>query len=212
MNMQLFIDIETIGTEDPAMVDEISAGIKPPSNYSKAETIAAWERDIKPGLVKDALAKTAFDGTVGRVICVGMALGGDAPITYMGDERGLLLAVGSHLQPGHRNIIGHNVTWDIRFLWQRFIVNNVPPPDWLRLAVRAKPWEVEDTMLLWNPDRERKISLDRLCKVLGITSPKNDFDGSMVWDAWRNGEEEKISEYCRADIVATRECYRRMKS
>ena len=108
------------------------------------------------------------------------------------------------------NIVGHNVAWDLRFLWQRFVVNGIAPPNWLRVAVKAKPWDISDTMTMWNPDRDKRISLDRLCRILGVPTSKGDMDGSKVWDAYRAGEIDRIAAYCRADVEAVRECYRRM--
>ncbi len=53
------------------------------------------------------------------------------------------------------------------------------------------------------------ISLDNLCKALGIEGKKG-FDGSMVAEAWKNGEFDKVTEYCRDDVVRVREAYKRM--
>lgn len=210
--MLLHLDIETIGTTDPAVIVEIAAGIAPPGNISKAETIAAWEAEKKPGLVEEAVRKTSFDGGLGHVICFGYAVDDDDPQAIIGvDECDLLTQVAGLFPPRTSlTCVGHNVGWDIRFLWQRFVVIGIVPPSWLRSAVRAKPWEMADTMLMWNPERDRKVGLDRLCRMLGVPSPKGDMDGSKVWDAYRAGEIQKIAEYCVGDVLAMRECYRRM--
>jgi hypothetical protein len=52
------------------------------------------------------------------------------------------------------------------------------------------------------------ISQDRLCDALGL-SGKGDFDGSMVADAWANGEHERIADYCRSDVEKVRAIHRR---
>ena len=76
----------------------------------------------------------------------------------------------------------------------------------------AKPWSdsINDTMLMWNPERERRISLDRLCKVLGVPTSKGEMDGSKVWDAYQAGEYEKIATYCATDVEATRKVFHRL--
>lgn len=206
--MNLFIDIETIGTEDPAVVAEIAATIAPPANISKAETLAAWEAEKKPVAVNEAVAKTAFDGGLGRVIVFGYAIDDGPAQSIFAAEPELLARIPA--MRGSCNVVGHNVTWDIRFLWQRFLVNQVPMPSWVRNAVRAKPWDNCDTMTLWNPERDKKVSLERLCRLLSIPSSKNGLDGSKVWDAFREGRILEIAAYCRADVEATRACYRRM--
>lgn len=212
--MNLYLDIETIGTEDEAAIADIAAGISPPGNISKAETIAAWVAEKKPAVLDEAVRKTAFDGGLGKVICFGYALGDGEPQTITGSEPQILTGILDVYPQSNAKplpvVVGHNVQWDVRFLWQRFVVNGISPPRWLRDALRAKPWEIADTMLMWNPERERRTSLDKLCRILGVPSSKGDLDGSKVWDAYRAGELQRIAEYCAADVVAMRECYLRM--
>ena len=90
--------------------------------------------------------------------------------------------------------VGHNITgFDLPFLKKRSIILGICPPSVIPFA--AKPWDksVFDTMIQWDGDRDKRISLpDKLCKVLGIESPKGDMDGS------------KVGEYFRAD--GSRDC------
>lgn len=207
----IYLDIETVPTEEPSVIAEIAAGISPPGNISKAETIAAWEQDKKPTAVAEAVARTSFDGGFGRVICFGYAVDDYGAAAIYGDERELLERILAILPPrSGATVVGHNVVWDVRFLWQRFVVHAIRPPDWLRAAVTAKPWQLADTMTLWNPDRDKRISLDKLSRILGIQTPKGALDGSKIWDAYRAGEIEKIAAYCAGDVAAMRECYRRL--
>lgn len=209
----IYLDIETIGTDDPDVRAEIAATILPPGNISKAETIAAWELDKKPALIEEAVKKTSFDGGLGHVIVIGYATDNSEPRTCYGphDLEAELLREVALLNFGHSsNIVGHNVGWDIRFLWQRFVVCGVQPPAWLKQAVRAKPWDTADTMTMWNPERERKTSLEKLCRVLRVPTSKGDLDGSKVWDAYKAGKLAEIAEYCRGDVRAMRDCYLRM--
>lgn len=208
----MYLDIETIGTEDADVIADIAQSIEHPGNMSKADTIAKWEQECKPALIDAAVRKTSFDGTYGRVICVGLALDESPPISIIGDEGDLLAELYGWLKTVNTlsNVVGHNVSWDVRFLWQRYIVNNIKSPAIITRAARAKPWEVDDTMLIWNPDRDRKISLDKLCRALGVPTSKEDLDGSKVWDAYKAGEIERIAAYCRADVEAMRACYKRM--
>jgi len=219
--MRLFLDIETLPTEDPAMIEEIAAGVTPPGNYKKADTIAQWEVDTKPSLVEEAVRKTSFDATFGRVCCIGYAFEDSAPSTWMTPqmtEKGILEQLCAKVsQVCNKNesrleVVGHNVSWDLRFLLQRCIVHSVKPPHTLMAAMQAKPWgdAIRDTMLMWNPEREKRIKLDTLCKVLGVPTSKGEMDGSKVWDAYKAGEYEKIATYCAADVEATRAVFRRL--
>lgn len=219
--MRLFLDIETIPTVDPAVIEEIAAGVLPPGNMSKAETIAAWEVDKKPALVEEAVRKTSFDATYGRICCIGWAFEDAPPTTLMTpalEEREMLASFCKVVltQAGQiesrLEVCGHNVSWDLRFMLQRCIVNGVRPPHALMAAMQAKPWgdSIRDTMLMWHPDRERRISLDKLCRVLGVPTSKGDMDGSKVWGAYQAGEYEKIATYCAADVEATRKVFHRL--
>lgn len=67
----LFLDIETLPADRHDVRNYIAATVKPPGNISKAETIAKWEAESKPGAIAEAIDKTSFDGAFGRVCCIG---------------------------------------------------------------------------------------------------------------------------------------------
>jgi len=68
----LYLDIETLPTSDAAVMAEIAASVTPPGSYKKPETIAEWERETKPGLVKEAIAKTSFSHRLAVLRRMGM--------------------------------------------------------------------------------------------------------------------------------------------
>ena len=219
--MFITLDIETLPSEDAEVIASIAEGITPPGNISKAETIAAWVLDKKPEAVKQAIAKTSFDGTYGRILCIGWAIDNAAPEHLIGDEATVLSGFMEALLPimpqsrleQSAVFIGHNISgFDLRFLWQRCVINRVVMPATLLAACRAKAWDkaIADTMLMWNPGNDRRISLDKLCKALGVPTSKGDMDGSKVHETFLAGDLDKIAAYCMDDVVATRECYRRM--
>lgn len=213
---QIFLDIETVPCDDPAVIAEIASTITPPGNYKKAETIAAWEQGEKKRAVEEAVAKTCFDGGYGKIVCACVAIDDDDISTFpYADEHSLLTDLFRFVVfecSTDTTFIGHNVTWDLRMLYQRACVLSIPPPPALLNAMRAKPWDgaIQDTMRLWDSDPSKKISLDKLCKVLGIDSPKGNMNGSMVAQYYKEGRISEISEYCKRDTLAVRECYRRL--
>lgn len=216
--MHLYLDIETIPSQSPAVHARIAETITVPGNISKADTIAAWEAEKKPALVKEAIAKTSFDGSVGHICCIGWAIGEGKPrsasIQRVEDEKLTLEAVLAEMAEVSENwqrpvIVGHNVvSFDIRFLWQRAIVLGIKMPGWFPRD--PKPWDsdVFDTMTAFAGSRNM-IGMDRLCQALGLTG-KDDIDGSMVAQLWADGEHDRIAEYCRADVERTRQIHRRM--
>lgn len=212
----IYIDLETVGTDDPAIIAEIASTITPPGNYKKPETIAAWEQGEKRRAVEEAVAKTCFDGGYGKIVCACFAVddGNVWTITDTPETRliktlfdGIVCEAGADV-----TLVGHNITWDLRMLYQRAVVHGIEPPPVLLKAMRARPWDdcIADTMTLWHPDRDRKISLDKLCKILGVQSSKSEMNGSMVAQYYKEGRLDEISNYCKLDVEAVRACYKRL--
>lgn len=209
--MKIYLDIETLPSDAAWIREEIASTIHPPGNYKKAETIATWERFEKPKLVEEALARTGLDGGYGRVCCIGWAHeDGPVHVEHGDNEAGLLStlksAIASCVAP---TFVGHNINFDIRFLFQRFVVNGIFPGTVLLAAAAAKPWDkcMADTMLLWHPTN--KIALPRLCRILGVEKG-DDVDGSQVAGLWAEGKKAEVAAHCRSDVEAVRACYRRM--
>jgi predicted PolB exonuclease-like 3'-5' exonuclease len=63
-------------------------------------------------------------------------------------------------------------------------------------------------MLMWSSDPHKRGSMERICKALGIPG-KGDFDGSMVAETWPV-DRQKVIDYCKNDVIRTREMYKRM--
>lgn len=211
----VYTDLETIGSDDPEVIAEIAAGITAPGNYKKPESIAEWEAQNKPALVQEALKRTSFDGGLGRIICIGFAVNDAVPLTFVGEEKDILVSFYSALGQIEENspkvLVGHNlIGFDLRFLYQRSVVNGIRPPAYINFNARSWDKTVNDTMLMWNPDRDKRISLDKLCRILGVPSPKTEMDGSKVWEYYKEGRIEEIRSYCAGDIVSTRMCHRKM--
>jgi hypothetical protein len=232
--IDLFVDLETLTTADPVAIARIVAGVTCPANYTKAETIAAWEAEKKPALILEAVDKTALDGAWGRIGVIGWAYDDEEPTVFTAvdnnvdvdginvnnfdgpfTEAGLLDDFFSHVSfaVGDRpvRIVGHNVAgFDIRFLMHRAIVLGVKIPKWL--PINPKPWDatIFDTMVQWAGPRDR-VSLDTLCTALGIPG-KDGFDGSMVAAAWAAGEYARIADYCADDVRRARAVARRIEA
>lgn len=101
---------------------------------------------------------------------------------------------------------GHNIKeFDIPFICRRTMANQITLPLFLNFS-GMKPWEVNmvDTLQFWKfGDFKNYTSLSLLSAVLGIPTPKDDIDGSMVRQVYY--EEKNISrivEYCQKDVIA----------
>jgi hypothetical protein len=218
--MNLFLDIETLPTDRADVRAYLAASVKHPATISKAETIAKWNEESRPGAVDEAVAKTGLDGSFGRVCVIGWALDDDDVKTVYNatDERILLQAFSDRLRinPSDQfatTVVGHNVSgFDLRFLVQRYIVHKMRPPAVIARAAQAKPWEAEKvfcTMTQWAGVGNR-VSLEKLCLALSIPSPKSDITGATVAAAVAAGRIDDVAAYCVGDVQATRAVHRRM--
>ena len=93
------------------------------------------------------------------------------------------------------------------------IVHGVTLPDVLDTRGK-KPWEVPhvDTMEMWRfAERKGYASLDLLAALFHIPSSKETMHGSEVNTYYHDhGALDKIMAYCREDVVATAQVYRKM--
>jgi 3'-5' exonuclease len=208
----LVFDSETIPIVTDEIRAEVAAGIQPPGSMSKPETIALWEQTRKPELVEQELARGGLDATRGRLLTFSYAFGDADPVCLFDLDETKLLRTTLEIIGGTDLWIGHNiVAYDLPFIRQRCWANglSVPPRPF-----KMKAWDgaIFDTLLAWSPDRDKRISLDRLCRVLGVASPKaSGFTGADVWGAYQAGRIDDIVTYALADVTATRECWKRMQ-
>jgi len=214
--INFYLDIETIPCQLPEYRAKVRENIKPPANIKKPESIAAWIAENGDTAAEEAIAKTSFDPAHGHICCIGFAIGNGAPQYYeartIADERALLGNFFPNLPDmGLVRFVGHNVSgFDLRFIICRAIVLGVEIPTIFPRDI--KPWsqDIFDTMTAWAGARGT-IGQDRLCEALGLPG-KGDFDGSMVAEAWANGEYAKIARYCLQDVETVRAIHRRFEA
>lgn len=223
--MLITIDIETLPSSDPEVIAELAAAIKPPGTIKKQESIDTWMAENKEAALKEAVHKTGFSGLYGSIACICYALD-DGEVFSVDCSKGealMLEQLYSHIVEltsieTHSGMIeravtfvGHNlIGFDLPFLKHRSIINRVIPTLSMRKAFDAKPWgnEVADTMLMWSADKEKRVSMDKMCRAFGIPG-KGDFDGSMVAETWLV-DPQKVIDYCADDVRRTREMYKRL--
>lgn len=123
------------------------------------------------------------------------------------DEKILISGFNDLLMRMNRNILlcAHNgKEFDFPYIARRTVIHGLPLPPHLNFAGR-KPWEVPhiDTLDLWKfGDYKHYTPLNLLAYILGIQSPKDDIDGSMVGDVyWKENNLERIAAYCQKDVV-----------
>ena len=111
---------------------------------------------------------------------------------------------------------GHNIKeFDIPFLCRRLLINGMPIPEYIDFQ-NMKPWETNsiDTFQYWRfGDYKNYTSLKLLAAALGISSPKDDIDGSQVGEVyWKENDLQRIVTYCQKDIITTANILLRFKN
>jgi len=206
----LFLDIETVPLAssyellDPVMKklwDKKSKQLKTPEQTSE-----------------DVYERAGIYSEFGKIICISVGLIKEKnPISfrlksfYGKDEKALLSDFTSMLSKFSKTnkdvlLCAHNgKEFDFPYIARRMIINGLIIPEILDNAGK-KPWEIKllDTMDLWKfGDYKNYTSLDLLTSILGIPTPKDDIDGSMVAGIYYGEDDvERIVRYCEKDVLA----------
>lgn len=220
INSILFLDIETV-----------------PQYPSYAQVPEEWKPlwDLKAGyLIRNKEAETTetvypragIYAEFGKVICISCGIihgnGESKKITiksFAGDNEALILHEFADMlrkwtANEQRYLCAHNgKEFDFPYLCRRMIINNIPIPSLLSTSGK-KPWEVNhlDTMELWKfGDYKNFTSLNLLAHTLGIPTPKDDIDGSIVWEVyWNDKDIKRIVTYCQKDVITVIQILLRM--
>ncbi len=195
--IKLFFDIETL-----------------PSADEHKEAHLEILRKKNKGKDDDEIHRnTSFEGTFGRIACIGIIKEGPEGViqreVFSGSEKEILEKFWEAADGVHR-FVGHNIwAFDLPFIYKRSAINGVKPLK-LNLA-RYRDMPVYDTMLQWELwNMQQKQSLDTLAKVFGLPTSKDEMDGSMVYDYFLDGRLEDICRYCMKDVELTRLVYYKM--
>ena len=229
LNNILFLDIETVPQYDSyaSMPDQWKA---------------LW--DLKAAhLVKNREGETAESvynragiyAEFGKIVCIscGYINGGGQTKklvlkSFYGDDEKMLLTefcnmLAAWTRDNHNDklLCAHNgKEFDFPYLCRRMIIHRIPVPAILNTQGK-KPWQIKhiDTMEMWRfGDIKSFTSLNLLACVLGIPTPKDDIDGSMVWEVYwstKTPEErekalQRIVTYCQKDVVTVAQVYLRL--
>jgi hypothetical protein len=206
----LFLDIETVpGSSSFEMLDPAFQLLweKKSKQFRSPEQAAG-----------DVYEKAGIYSEFGKIICISVGFIKEKnPCSFRlksffgNDEKALLSDFSDMLSKFckiHREAIlcAHNgKEFDYPYIARRMIINRLVIPEILDNAGK-KPWDVKllDTMDLWKfGDYKNYTSLDLLTSILGIPTPKDDIDGSMVAGIYYvENDLERIVRYCEKDVLA----------
>jgi len=216
----LFLDIETVPQHDghESMPDEWKNLWDLKASY----LIRNKETETSQSIYSRAGIYAEF----GKIICIScgviQATGQEKKLmlkSFCGHDEKILLHQFSEMltrwsNDGNKFLCAHNgKEFDFPYLCRRLIVNHLPIPEILKLHGR-KPWDVPhlDTLELWKfGDYKSYTSLNLLAYTLGISTSKDDIDGSKVHEVyWKEKNLDRIATYCQKDVVTVAQIFLRM--
>jgi DNA polymerase elongation subunit (family B) len=198
--IKLFLDIETLPCDDD--MKETVVAILQKKNGNK-------EKDPE-----QLFLETGFDGTFGRICCIGYIKeyqgGAIEKGVLRGDEETILKTFWDVARDATL-FVGHNVLeFDLPFIYQRSMVRGIRPSQQINFA-RYRNFPIFDTMKEWTKWAFTSgPKLDTLAKVLKLKTSKDAMDGSEVYQYFLDGKLDDICAYCMKDVVLTRQVYYRM--
>lgn len=211
VNNILFLDIET--------VPQFSSYNELPDDWRKLwDTKSNSLIKYHEGETNESLyPRAGIYAEFGRIICISCAVlqgaGNERKAivkSFAGDDEKKLLQQFTEMLNKWTNgeskyLCAHNgKEFDFPYLCRRLVVNNLSIPSVLNISGK-KPWEVNhlDTLELWKfGDFKSYTSLNLLAHTLGVPTPKDDIDGSMVWQVyWKEKNLPRIVTYCQKDVV-----------
>ena len=211
----LFLDIETVSQEKT--YDQLSERMQKLWD-KKAGQIGKGDDVATPESIYD---RAAIYAEFGKIICISVGFFNDQRFRlksfYGHDEKALLTDFANMLNryydSADAQLCAHNgKEFDFPYIARRMLVNGIRIPRILQVAGK-KPWETNfiDTMELWKfGDFKSMTSLDLLCAILDIPTPKDDINGSEVGRVyWQENDLERIKTYCQKDVLAIAQLMRR---
>jgi DNA polymerase elongation subunit (family B) len=215
--------LDNIKTEDVLFLDIET--VPEASSYELLNPVmqTLWDKKSKQFRSPDQTPNAVYEragiySEFGKIICISVGLINEKnPFRfrlksfYGSEERTLLSEFSAMLSKFTKTnkealLCAHNgKEFDYPYIARRMIINGLIIPEILDNAGK-KPWEIKllDTMDLWKfGDYKNYTSLDLLTSILGITSPKDDIDGSMVAGIYYGENDiERIVRYCEKDVLA----------
>lgn len=215
----LFLDIETVPetAEFDQLDEEKKALWEHKSKYQRKDEISAEEFYVRAGIWAE----------FGKIICISVGyfnFKGSARsfrvTSFFGDEIKILKEFKNLLEvhfkrPGQLLCAHNGKEFDFPYIARRMIIHGIALPNKLDLFGK-KPWEVPhlDTMELWKfGDYKHYTSLKLMAHILGIPSPKEDIDGSMVRQVYYEEKDlERIIMYCERDVITVAQVFLRLRN
>ena len=210
LNDILFLDIETVPEKEQwnELSKDIQELFEKKTHYQRKEEHTAEEFYERAGIWAE----------FGKIICISVGYFVEVQnkkklrlTSFFGDDEHQILTdfkvlLETYFTKKSHVLCAHNgKEFDFPFITRRMIINQIELPHKLNLFGK-KPWEVPhlDTLEMWKfGDYKQYTSLKLLTAILGISSPKDDIDGSEVANVYYKEKNlQRIVTYCEKDTIA----------
>lgn len=216
---------ESLSSEDILFLDIETAPQKADFSELSEQLQHLWEKKSiyfreESQVAADVYERAGIYAEFGKIICISAGViiqkNGEryyrVKSFYDQDEKKLLLEFNEMLDkfthnPGKKLCAHNGQEFDYPYIARRTLIHGLKVPKILDIA-GAKPWEIKerllDTLQMWKfGDYKNYTSLDLLCAVFQIPTPKDDIDGSQVAKVYyQDGDLDRIIRYCEKDTLA----------
>lgn len=210
-NNFLYFDIETVGnymTYDNFQENDINGS----KLFRKKFETTSYFKDTKD--INEAYSKySGIFSPYGKIVCISVGYynkSGRKLITSIKneDERLILIEFSELLKKVSKKnylLAGYGIlNFDIPWVVRKMIKYDINVPDIINFNFK-KPWELAIYDILDNIKLKSTyfLNLDEVCYELGVVSPKDKIDGSMVHQVYWDGGIDDVVHYCEKDVLST---------
>jgi len=212
----LYLDIETAVQDEKITEEDLRALL--PKTIKLEESIKKKLDENKEALTREIIKKRSLDPYQCKIICISYSFNGEKPQAIIGSESKILSILQTKVQDHLKeyggsitgiSLVGHNIkNFDAPIIYLRACRYNLDSLKQLFYFTRSN---IIDTMTLGSYFVYGKMpSLEKLCLFFDIPTPKDEMDGSMVYDYYKQGKIEEISLYCNKDVETLINIYQKL--
>ena len=210
-----YFDIETVGQyrtlTEFELADERGANL-----FKKKFDKNPWMSERHQTVYEAYLEYSPIFSTFGKIVCISFGYFHDkneqgytvSTIQY-DDEEKIVAEFNQLLDKVGRKgmyLSGYRITsFDIPWVLHKLNRYNITPSKIIDIY-GTKPWDnkIVDLADEWKQKFKYYNTFDEVAYELGVDSPKDDLDGSMVHNVyWNEGNLNRIKTYCEKDVYAS---------
>jgi len=147
-------------------------------------------------------------GIINRITCISLLnVSTNERISFCGEDETKILKDFWGKINGASEIIGFNIVFDLPFLIQRTLINNIPVCSNYN-QIRKTDLRLLSIAFFEVYSRAVKGTLDQWSEHLGLGNKKT--TGEEMIEFFKKGDYKSIAEHCEGDTVITFELYKRL--